>query len=199
MKLISFIFLFSLSQAANAAYMVLSGDDINGPNGIITTTGNLNPTGSDQGSITSTYASPAQILAGDYDGPPIYNEDYFSNGSDLYYTPMGGWLEIDFLRDVNIEFEWFSNSVTNASFSFSGNTIPIVSGANGSFITSIPMGITSIGFRGLAQSIDASMSLKFTVLPPSPVPLPAALWMFAPALLGLMGFRKVTQSKSKKL
>jgi len=29
---------------------------------------------------------------------------------------------------------------------------------------------------------------------PDPVPLPAALWLFAPALLGLMGFRRKTKS-----
>lgn len=193
MKLISFIILFSISCIASAAsYQILTGYDVNDDFGKVTLTSNMNPDSS-----TLAYSSPAQVLGeGEYLGAPFYNENRFSNGTDVYYTPMGGYVEYDFFSDVNIEFEWFSNSVTNGSFSFSGNTIPIVSNANGSFITSIPMGVTEIGFLGLAQSIDSSMSLKFTVLPPSPVPLPAAFWMFAPALLGFMGFRKISKSKT---
>lgn len=195
MKLIGFILLFLLSNIASAAsYSILTGDDINLADGRISLTESSNPQ-----STSLTYASPAPILQGEYDGPPVYNENVFSNGSDLYFTPMGGDLLIDFHSDVNIEFEWFSNSITNGLFYFSGNIIPIVSGADGSFITSIPMGLTNIGFFGLAQSIDSSMGLTFTAIPPSPIPLPAAFWLFAPALLGFMGFRKVAATRLSKI
>ncbi|MDO8826805.1 hypothetical protein [Methylophaga sp.] len=191
MRQLGLILFLLLSPVANAAYFnILSGDDENGPDGRVELI-------FDDQSATQTYAGPALLVSDGHSGPPIYNNSYFSNGSDIYYTPMGASLRIDFLSDVKVKFEWTSNMITNGTFAYSGGSSPMFSGVNGMLITSIAMGVSNIYFYGLAESIESSMSLKFTVYP-APVPLPAAFWLFLPSLLGLMGYRKISSYKAVK-
>ncbi len=55
----------------------------------------------------------------------------------------------------------------------------------------------SFQFYDFSQGIDGSLidvGSGPVVTPPNAVPLPAAVWLFGPALLGLMGFRKKAKS-----
>ena len=191
MKILAIITFFLLSPIVNAAsFNILTGNDINDFDGTLTSTW-------DENSISLNYPGPALFISDvPYFIPAFYNtNEYLISGNDIYHSPMGGFLTVDFLKNVKVKFEWFSNNIAQGSFSSNGGGSQMISGLNGMLITNIAMGVSTIGFSGLANSLDSNMGLKLTVLP-SEVPLPAAFWLFLPSLLGLMGFRKFSNKKS---
>jgi len=73
----------------------------------------------------------------------------------------------------------------------SGSTVQQVVSVSGLFGTFILSGFNNlISFSFDDNGASGSFYVDNIVLSPSAVPLPAAVWLFGPALLGLMGFRR---------
>ena len=102
------------------------------------------------------------------------------------------WVSQTFqvIKNTPINFEWNATGVDSFYLSFDGNNFDATSG---SFLQKFYIGQEfNIYMAGEAFSADANLQLKMTDL--SQVPIPAALYLFAPALLGFIGLRKKIKS-----
>jgi len=131
-------------------------------------------------------------------------------GNDVEITNSGALsgATIDF-SDTNILLTFSGNGLVRPDRDFSGfvisdaydgidkfldvtiNAATNVTGFSLSMITVLTDSIT-VDLRGFTFTDGSILSLDIN--PPSAVPIPAALFMFAPALLGFLGFRRKMQA-----
>lgn len=158
--------------------------------------GSLSCVGHQYGTVS--YSHPS-------DTKPSDNEDYFYlddpivSGNETIYT--GVFRQFIAGQDFNTKQD-FDYTVSYTSFGlenlrFYTNGYTYLESSSGSFSGSAEAGKSfSIGMLGLlSDSIFAddaffSFELTFNPAPPSEVPLPASMFLLAPALLGFMGLRR---------
>jgi len=118
---------------------------------------------------------------------PIKSDDF---DSSLTYDPNSEKWELDnvvyapFVVVIKAANSFSSYLFTTPTFADSGTYSLIFKNANGVFQDASHISIYA-SLTGPAPGFD---------LFGNPVPLPAALWLFAPALLGFMGFRRKSKA-----
>jgi len=158
--------------------------------------------------VTNQYAGTTFSLAGGgtTSGSPTVNHGGITNSTTGAY-PTADQLVVDFDYAVeNVSFN-FNNLGNNASFGGTiwsaydaSNTLlgsGSLSSASGELFSLGLAGITSIiwdnNLTGRSSWIFSLKSLSFDASV-TPVPVPAALFMFVPAILGFFGFRRKLQA-----
>lgn len=195
MKAILFVFslLFSVT-AFPATFEGLNGG-VNRPLGDVIG-------GCSSDSCFLTYLSPEYLGSHpEYIDNPYNGEDGFSDGEDLYARDMGMGFTYMTYETIDILVEWEHYDTYNSSIFYSSRTTgemeeSVPGTSTNSLILSLLAGDQfSIGIDGLANSKDSWLGYRFTAIrPPSEVPLPASLFLLAPALLGFMGLKRKAKS-----
>ena len=139
-----------------------------------------------------------------------------SSSTDVIALNQGGTVTLSFSQAINNPFiamnSWNGNLV---DFTSNINIDSFGQGywGNGTAINVTPTGFTGSGeFHGIISLIGNFKSISFThtsenwhgftvgvaglARPPGQVPIPAAAFMFAPALLGFMGLRRRAKNKA---
>jgi|TARA_R100001369_G_scaffold61175_1_gene87998 hypothetical protein len=124
---------------------------------------------------------------------PINNENYFSVGTDLVDRQMTNGANILIERPVNIVIEWTTFNITDASLYYDGKSLALPGTGSGLFSYYLFNQVytpftSSFAIGGKALSLESFVELRFYEV--SEVPLPATLFLLAPALFGFMGLRR---------
>ena len=147
---------------------------------------------------TGTNANACGFTAGN-------NDNGFENNiNDLFSLTGYEWQQLTKSDDDSDNVLFATNGQTNGFWSYA-------SSLSGPFVVVLKGG--SVGFAAYLfdesfQSVKGTFAIRFTnnggqtpdlshlslYTTISEVPVPAALWLFAPALLGLMGFRRTKKS-----
>lgn len=133
----------------------------------------------------------------DYEGQSEDTAMYFYDGRDLIEREM--WIGSRFKTDLStiLRVEWFGEGVYDAFLGINQVTIPVVNGLTDYVLLDMAdfFGEVNITIFGQANVRNAFLGYTVSVFNPniSEVPIPAALYLFAPALLGFMGLRRKTK------
>ena len=141
---------------------------------------------------------------------PADTNDYFyfetgmieeTSGLEFFEAVFRGYAageRFKVLQDIDFTVSWGNQNILSGSFLFDGEFTNIAEYPSGSFDVSMNAGdIFHTGIYGTSSARDAYVFFEFNVIPEpveiSEVPLPASLFLFAPALLGFMGLRRKTK------
>lgn len=131
----------------------------------------------------------------DTGGPLPDTEDYFWSGNDRVtrYMSMNNTSYVH--EDVSGVVTWESGGLySGGQISVFGNVIDLSVASSGSFYLSLFANTIHTSYiEIMANSVDAFARWTFTYdVPPPPIetPIPASLFLFAPALLVLIGVRR---------
>ena len=132
-------------------------------------------------------------------GDPYDTVNYFAVGDDLYYREMNTYVGYLPFISGDYKISWFSHDVTDAFIYINGQIINF--SENGNLITYIvgyfdPAYDSSNGWYDIvvsanALSMHSSISWQITPVDLIETPIPAPLLLLAPALLGMIGLRKL--------
>jgi hypothetical protein len=129
-------------------------------------------------SATFSNGNPAGQSYSPFPGALSCNPGYDADYSPGTYNPMTGAAEcyslLYFFNDPNLGNQAM-DSVYNLSFTFAHNASDLV------------LNFSAAGLQGIA---DESWGLDNVMVQVTPVPLPAAVWLFGSGLIGLLGFAK---------
>lgn len=191
MKAILFIFtlLFSSASVSATIEAVCCAGDVPNP-----LAGYYHDCETDQ-SCTAAFFEPYFVENYlDYEGQLNETSAYFFDGRDLIERPMwiGSWYQTDLFTTLKVEF--YGEGVYDAFLNINLDKIPVVNGLTDYVLLDMAnfYGFVSITIHGKANVRDAFLGYTVSVFNPnvSEVPIPAALYLFAPALIGFMGWRR---------
>jgi hypothetical protein len=147
-------------------------------------------------SCTAGYANPYVYENALDPGDSLNNENYFSIGTDVVDREMSNGLTYVTAATVTVLIEWVTFDVFDAQLYYAGERLNLPGNGSGSLIYTILNPFIdeftfSFAISGKANSLDSFVEYTFSkTTPPIETPIPASFFLFAPALLGLFGFRR---------
>ena len=186
------VFLVTFSVSANA--VVVDYTSVADGNYASVSLGGTTVTGSDDVTSGEYFGFRGLGIAGSPTGLSELSLDFLEVMSIDFGTAVGAAslsiVDIDPVGNILFEFEAFDGITSLGTFALSA-----ASSAPQSYDLFAGTGLsqfTSLSLRVLTSSVDVPLGLQLQGLTyqPSAVPVPAAIWLFGTALIGLAGFSK---------
>jgi len=116
-----------------------------------------------------------------------YDKDAGADGNGLTVTADEGWTSgaWSFIGELSTPFVIVIKA-SNAFSAYLFENIPSLTNVSGSFEVAFVKGENTPSLSHM--TLYTTSNAPSVIIPP--VPVPAALWLFAPALIGMLGFRR---------